>query len=372
MNLFEKSKVKTLRYAKEAEENYSYLVQSARPEMLVVKNYLEHLFKLYPRSDKEEIQSRFRKGGDKQFYAVFWELYINSIFQELNCKVETHPDLDGELNTHPDFLFKNESGDEFYIECVTLSEYSDKQRTILNVRKNLIDCINKLKNKKYYIRIGVEGIPEYQFSCRRIKDFLNRKLNNCEFEEIKRNFDLYSIDGLPKWIYEENGKTIEFNPIPIEIKNDPTGRIIGISPGGSFWNNIQYQISKTLNSKARKYGKLKKPFIIAINIQSRMLREEDLIDVLWGVSAYNSVYEENYGDGNVRILNGFWHDRTHPKNTRVTGILTGFNLSPYESGNIKMHYYENFFSKYKFDDFGLNIPKIKIVGNEIIKVDAAC
>lgn len=88
-NLFDSIERTYLEAAKHNENTYDYYNISARTDITKVRDALEGWFSGYPKEEKKELKSRFKKDFDSAFY----ELFLYELFSKLGYKIIIHPDL---------------------------------------------------------------------------------------------------------------------------------------------------------------------------------------------------------------------------------------------------------------------------------------
>src|SRR5882724_3242180 len=115
MTLFDIGTRTEMRFKGHSEPEFAYLNQSARPSVCELRAMLEEWFQHFPRTSQTDLRSRFRDFSNNQHSGAFFELYVHELLTRLGYTVIAHPVL-ADVSTHPDFLARNASGAEFYVE----------------------------------------------------------------------------------------------------------------------------------------------------------------------------------------------------------------------------------------------------------------
>jgi hypothetical protein len=109
------------------------------------------------------------------------------------------------------------------------------------------------------------------------------------------------------------------------------------------WMNTHGEIRKALENKAKKYGELELPFIIAVNVVANHCDNIDIMNALYGDE---SILVTQAADGglterNERKLNGAWIGPQGPRNLLVSGALIFAGLGPWSMGIVTPELFHN-------------------------------
>jgi hypothetical protein len=102
-------------------------------------------------------------------------------------------------------------------------------------------------------------------------------------------------------------------------------------------------IRDAIGKKATRYGSLDRSYIIAVNVLSPFVDQEDILDALFG--SEQVTFPLDMPDDQPPILSrardGVWFGPSGPKNTRVSGVLIVKNLTPWSIGHSDVTLYHN-------------------------------
>jgi len=108
-----------------------------------------------------------------------------------------------------------------------------------------------------------------------------------------------------------------------EYRNRPA-RIVGSPPGKAHWGGAEVDILRALDTKAKKYGDLDAPYVIAINILPWFHDKNDISVALYGKGPPR-VADDNADFGAV---SGFWGSAAVPRKRNVSAVLAVSSLVP--------------------------------------------
>lgn len=263
-----------------AEPEFHFLNRSARKYAANIRDVLETWFNRYPDSEKNDLYERFRSIDDRQHYGAFFELFLHEMLIRLKCKVISHSETNADSTKLPDFLVTCPNGDKFYLEAVVSTNKSEedwKRQKILNIVYDLLD--KKYDSPNFFIGINILVLPKTQPPSKRICKFLDehfKALDPDEMGEIMKG----GLHKLPHRTFEHDDWEIEFYPIP---KAKESRGKEGSRPVGSKMGRVQKVMTgeflrKALISKAKRYGKLEYPFIIAVNSLEWAMENDESLD----------------------------------------------------------------------------------------------
>lgn len=237
--IFDLTKVRTnTEKSRGSRSHFDFIDESALEEHAKVRVLLNKALEVFSAEGRSEIISRIKKNEEEKFHSVCFELLVAFIFKQIGCEIEDHPKINGS-EKHPDFLITFESGESFYLELVTVQEYDDW---------SLEECkrfIRDFRDEKYYLNINyIDG----------------RKLNYDEYKEFRKNIKKWWIvnkkikNSKVTWKNSDESFSIELEVLEAS----------DLSLSSMFvWVNFHTKLLKSLKKKAKRYGDLEHPYIIA-------------------------------------------------------------------------------------------------------------
>ncbi len=278
--------------------NYEFLDQSSLDEHAQIRKLLNLCFLNISQSSKNEIKSRVKSSLESVFHAVCFELIVGHLFKTLGCSMEEHPELFG-TEKRPDFLVTLQSGEQFYLELVTIDEYDDSSIEEFEV------FIKKLRNENYFTQI---------------REINGRKINHNDNMELQKSIKC--------WWYKNNTSIV--SPVTFENEAKDFKVELEVLQLGSFAmsssiNAVRFhsQMLEKLKKKANRYGEFNLPYIIATTFRpSRhsvvlQFMQRLIVDTLYGGGKiYNP--EKSKFEPIRSLWNVYREERTY---SNVSGVL---------------------------------------------------
>ena len=205
--------------------------------------------------DLSDIVSRLESKKAAQHEGAVWELFLNSMFKSLGYRVGRDP-LSGSGKT-PDFLIRK-NFTKFYVEatCISSTLKTTKEKNWID----LLSQIETIERDDFYIDISptklAEEVPKSSVFKREINNFL----------------DQFDYRESAHWTNETSPtKRIAVGSWEIEVRisrrparGNPELFVRMRTFGGTALITDLDDLVRKIDSKRKRYGKLKHPYIIAI------------------------------------------------------------------------------------------------------------
>jgi hypothetical protein len=303
-----------------SEPSFEYLNRSANEPIRRIRDVLEDWFSRYPASHQEDLRRRFRTRKEHNHSAALFELWLHELLFRMRCQVQIHPTLP-HTERKPDFLVKEPSGLDFYLEAIHTAGASDEESNAQARLNRLYDSLNYLQSPNFFLNINVSGLPRTPVRGREIRRILERELSRLRPESIDHFLDNRWLDRLPQWNFEHDGLRITCSPIPKppELRGRPGVRTLGFKTFGGKIDS-EGPIKHAVIKKAGHYGNLDRPLVVAVNATDLFLSDRDVLNALYG---------SFQGWPEPELLNderGVWGNRNNPKWTRVSAALITLKL----------------------------------------------
>jgi hypothetical protein len=167
------------------------------------------------------------------------------------------------------------------------------------------------------------------------------------------HWDQYRLD------IEIEGLHLQLDPMP---KRSPcrTDRLIGAELPPARYVSTSEVVRDRIIDKARRYGTLGKPYIIAVNVFGLAPDRDDVLSALFGSQAAEISWD---AEGPrvakmVRLPDGALYDSRGPRYTRVSGVLWTRGLTPWSIASRKLELVCNPFAAHPLTDLGLPLPAL--------------
>jgi hypothetical protein len=306
------------------EDTFSFLNRVDQPFWQRVRDELERWYADYP--DEEHgfgLRARFRDAAAAQHFGAWWELYLHRVFRCLGFDVEVEPNVVG---GRPDFRMTRDS-DSFLLEAATsFSGIVDEERHPER-EAAILAAVDKAQNPNFFVRAAFVQVGEEQPKVREIVEPLEAWLEALDPDDVLRRgyFDA------PELCLPVRGWKLLFIAFAVrpEARGRPNHRLLGMGPGGSGYVNDRDKLAATLARKGGKY-RPEEPFVLAVLlISDGTVDRQDIEAALLGPIAHR-IDPDTRGIGPpFRQWNGFWIRGNTPRGTRVSAVLTGNNLLPW-------------------------------------------
>ena len=364
-SLFDSFERTCLEFAKHNDNTYEYYNNSARTDMSKVRDTLERWFYNYPEEEKKELKSLCKKYFDSSFY----ELFLYELFCKLGYNITIHPDL-ASSPKKPDFLI-SKNNLEFYVEAKVVKSKTMEQEAFERKRNELYDNLNKLNTKDFLLNIEhLCFLTQKQPSTKRMIKYIEEELKRIDPDILSEELEKNGIENFPKIEYKNRDVHIIVSPIPVSLSaREEKALPIGIYPAEAFWGGGEESLKNSIEKKAKRYGKLDKPFIICLNsLDIRTSGKIDVDNAIWGTLALSwSTNPESKDEKWIRQLDGVFCDEKGARLKNLTGVLVS-KLYPHNVPVANYWLYEHPLSENKmdFNKIGLKfnyINKGKIIDN---------
>jgi hypothetical protein len=305
-----------------SETIYEFLARAPGLYWKRVRDVLEKWFASV--EAQEELRARFHRGDPERVISAFWELYLHECFFRSGCSLTPHPSL-ATTTRRPDYLIEGAQG-AFYLECVTVS---DAARVITSDRRRrqIYDAVERLENQDFLLDLQIELEGETSPSGTVLRRRLDRWLAGLDRRELRKTYERGCYQRLPEERFSVGDWRFRVRAVPRreDLSGTPsTG--IGIYPGRTGFSDTRARVTEALEEKARRYGQLDLPFLIAALVTGIFgADDEDLIGALFGQMAV-VLSDEGDAPGTVRRPNGLW---SASRNGRVSGVITAARLQPW-------------------------------------------
>lgn len=304
------------------EPDFDYLNRSANESIVPIRDLLEDWFSRYPTPEKRDLRQRFRSRNESNHSSAFYELWLHELMICLRCSVKIHPTLSA-TNRKPDFLVTSPQGCDFYLEAIHVTGESVKQAKSNSRQNALYDSLNYLESPDFFINLDVKGSPGSPVPGKKIRNWLEHELSQLNPRLVHHFLELRRIDLIPRWRFEHEGWKITCYPTPKppELRGVPGVRTLATISFGGIIDSVS-PIRDAVLSKAKRYGVLDLPFVVAVNASDQFISDRDVLTALYGsVSGWNE----------PELLNdsrGVWGTVNRPAWTRVSAVLVTMKLRP--------------------------------------------
>jgi len=306
------------------EPDFTYLNRSARRLAEKIREILERWFQRYPASEQEELRGRFRSPIDRQYQAAFFELWLHELFRRTGCQAQIHPELRTGSTKRVDFLVTPPDGQKFYVEAVVASGRTDSE-TAVDARLNTFyQSLDNLKCQDFILVIQSPDFspdtPVPAKVCKAIQRWLSRL--DYDVVQAARATDTDSWNP-PEFVFEHEHANVKLVAVP---RTPETRGRPGVPVLGGYHCKLETRSSNELIrdaviKKAKRYGELDLPFLVAVSCPSLLATHNDSGVALFGTSDLASIVGSPESHAKHLSRCAWLNKSGHPTQTRVSGVL---------------------------------------------------
>ncbi len=280
------------------EPQYPWWNRSAMPEVASARDILEGWFGNYPRIHRAALARRFRSVNDQLHRGALFELFIHEHLIRAGFRVRCHPGQRSGSKS-PDFLASNSLGGSVFVEAAC-SGQSASEVAADRLKDEAIELIDSLKSNDFWVSVFATGKAEGSLPLRgaRLRERVTKWLDG-----LKERGNVSSGLGQPrsdvlKW--SGRGLTLELRATPKTGNARNVDRLLGSESGMAWFVPPGHaMLEGTLRKKAGRYGVLKRPYVVSVNVLDAGVREGNIAEALEAV----------------------WGTIGNAKYTRVSGVL---------------------------------------------------
>lgn len=313
------------------EDDFDYLDRSARKEEVRVRQFFKKWVASFPEGEAKELISRIKSGDKRAFDSATFEIFLYALVKSLGGQLEVHPKLENGSEKRPDFLVQMPNGEEFYLEATLASEHSEAEKAAERRKNVVLEAIEKIDSPNFFVGISAHDNPHTPPPSKALRRELANWLSSLDPDSVAKDVEENGHERIPSMTWEHEGWHVEFEAIPIKPERRGKGqRIIGVLSGGARWANVWEPIRDAVRTKGGWYGELKKPLIVAINVDGHSIDRIDEMQALFGQEEYvfNSANPDDHAEMR-RAPNGAWFGPKGPQYTRVSGAWIFGGLNPW-------------------------------------------
>jgi hypothetical protein len=286
----------------------------ARPGYNEFRSVLNSWLSQMLASDRAELITRMRFGGDREFGASLSELSLHAFIVGSGCRASPHPKVPGSAK-RPDYAAIDQAGAPLaYVEVTTVSPPAG-QEAEKNRENPVYNAINAAK-------IPAGSILGYKL-VRAGKSSPALRPLVADIERWARDNAEVAKIGVVSKSFAAGDWIVELDLHSGGSNAEPPIQAIGLAQMRGGIIAPHKDLRDALYEKTRKYGSLDKPYLIAVADGKDQLFNRD--------SIHSSLTEAVFGDelvqfkgGKAHITNaknGFWHGPKGPRNQHVSGVL---------------------------------------------------
>jgi hypothetical protein len=249
------------------EDMYTFLNRVDDPVFERIRQLLNGWFARYealqPARAANDVAARLRAKQPLQFEGAFWELYLHEAHVRLSFEVTTCP----EDVRHPDFVLAKQSA-RVYLEA-TVTGKSPVQTWGTHSAAQIHDWINTAQDPNFFVRVEViapgDDTPKRHEVVNPLEAWLRALAES--WRALRDALECGERVDFPRCRIPIRGWLLEFEAFPKSEKAraESSFPVIGLYPAQAAWEGDSAVLVRAkLDGKAKHYGDLDAPFIVAI------------------------------------------------------------------------------------------------------------
>ena len=305
------------------EDSFAFMNRACGPMWQRIRDELDRWFTDYPGDHAGDLRARFRSKEPEQHYAAWWELYLLRIFSCLGFSVEVHPALP-DATTQPDFRMTR-GADDFLMEAATtFSGIVEEGRNA--TREGWIkDAINRGRSLNFFVGLQFEKMGLARPKNREVVAPIEAWLNELDPDELLLRGEFPTR----RFSFRDWEITVRAIPKSPERRIErPDDRLLGLGPTEVGYVDHRVRLQRALQRKSGRYGTPSVPLVSAVLLVSSFGDDEAVHQALFGSIAVRFA-PGRPGTEQVRQRDGFWMPGAEPRGTRVSAVLVGNGLMPW-------------------------------------------
>lgn len=309
---------------------------------------IDEYYPLFP-DDDGNLMKRLRSKSERDRQSAEFELLLYAMFRRSGCSLNAHPCVPYSAE-RPDFLVTTPDGTTFLLEATVVTGKSDQREKDEARVAPLIASLGALRRDGFHLDFGVDGTPAKTIGTKAIVAQVKSWFDSLDLEAVrqrrrylKKHSERYPRLRLrrprkdePEW-REPDPPSSPAEEVSLCIPlDDECWLFASVSPederqmsfslSGIFWLDHPQKIRDKISKKARKYGNLDKPLLVAVS----MLRHSgsSLLDVGAEFSEEILGYRDMNFDGAGDLVDGAYVSGVLGPNTnrKVSGVLVFTNF----------------------------------------------
>lgn len=353
------------------ETDIAFLDRCSWPSVARVREMLDGCLAHYPQDHADELVARLRSGDARHFGSASFELLLHEYMRRLGFTLTPHPSLPNGSAARPDFLLECPDGRSLYVEAASASD-DDGRDIAAEARKAVaLQVLDSEAHPNFMVSVDSEGVPDTQPSGRRLANAVIAWLNNLDPDELLVAAAARGHEALPELLWEHENWRVRVRAIPVypEARSRPR-RLIGARGFGARWVDAWSPIRDAVSSKARHYGVLELPLVIAVNVNTFNLDQIDEVQALFGQEQFLFSRAEPDDEPRFeRAPNGAWRGPAGPRGRRASGAWLFNNLTPYTLARRTHTLYVNPWAHYPVPESFLVFPHATVVEGYLRRSD---
>lgn len=352
-------------FRRQSESTFQFLDRIAGPFWDRVRALMEDWLAEYPETHRGELVSRLRD-DDASFRSAYWELYLAALVHAHGGTVTCHPSVPGTKN-QPDFLVEG-LGEPFYLEAKVL-EQGGEEGVRSRSRDEIWEGLNdRVTSEHFFVALDIEKYGRSAPPISKLAKSVDDWLTSLDPSAVNGRGDDEQFNHY--WADPSTGWEISLRLIR-KSRHSPEHRLVAMGGAESGFFGDREDVRNAITKKYKHYGTaLDQPLIVALAVHRIGVDDWDVDQALFGdeVLIWDSANPGNARGGRAR--NGLWLDRTGPRATRLSAVLTAERIAPWGVAESRLVLWRNPWAQRPVELVFSNALRVELVDDRLVRIDA--
>lgn len=353
------------------ESDFAFLDRSAWAPIGEVRRMMEACLANYPGDEAKELVERIQSGDARHFASASFELFLHEYMRRLGMSLTPHPELPNGSTKRPDFLVECPDGQKLYVEAVCASDDMGRDAAAEARKAVALQVLDGEQHSSFVVAIDSDGDPVTQPSGRRLANDVLAWLNGLDPDALLELSATAGHEALPELQWQHEDWRVRIRAIPVNDEaRGKQRRLVGVRNFGASWIDGWSPIRDAVTSKARRYGDLALPLVVAVNVDTFNLDPIDEAQALFGQEQFVFSRDDPKPEPRLeRAPNGAWRGPGGPRGKRASGAWFFNNLSPYTLARKKHTLYVNPAANHPLPASFLLVPHALVVEGYLQRIE---
>jgi len=304
------------------ESIFDFYNRSASPAVERIRDLLEDALRSYPSLERNDMVARLR--AKDHFRTAEFELLLHHFLIRCGMEVHVHPELENGSARRPDFLVRCSDGQELYLEAIT-SDPHDPARLHDPSLRLLMQGLQDARDENFSVLVQATGqatsTPSASKFVRQVQQWLSGlSPASPEMDSISKEWQMSGLS-----------LTVTALPNAPGVQHPDRSLLAGFYCQ-AIMDDVAATLRGKLQMKASRYGKLERPFVVALNCQNAFLKNGDALVALFG----EDVSSPNYRLDMSSKGNGLWSARQYSR-LSAAWIFSNFKTVGFLNSSRNLH-----------------------------------
>jgi hypothetical protein len=305
-------------------EDWFTFLERVGPDLVFerIRVLIDEWFEELPATEQAAFRPRLLSGKEATSMPAFWELYLHAALKRAGFQIAYEPALP-HSSRKADYLVG--SGDKaFYLEARLVGEPAHRMSED-NLVHPLTEALRQIDSSAFTLDFQISRRGRSAPPINRVTRDVEKWLSGLDRDEVRRLQSERGVRAVRPLLLTVGDWQFSFTPIPRPDHRAGTpsaSGAISIFPGRSAWGDDWSRLGDALREKAKRYGDLGRPYVIALLANDRFTDTEAIANAIYGDPAFAIDAD---GNSTIARIGGLWGG---PRPSAVSAVLSARHLVP--------------------------------------------